>query len=65
MVRPSPPATIRGWSRIPELVLLTLVVAMGVGWAQETRHRGPENTRLREQNRKLEEMRLHWLAANQ
>jgi hypothetical protein len=50
---------------IRELVLLTLVVAMGIGWALECRHRGPENTRLREQNQKLLDMRQYWLSENQ
>jgi hypothetical protein len=51
---------------IRELVLLTLVVAMGVGWWQEVRHRGPENARLRADNSRLaaewKVMRRAWLS---
>jgi len=51
---------------IRELVLLTLVVAMGVGWAQEYRRRGPENARLRAENEKLvaqwKEMYRAWIS---
>lgn len=36
-----------------DLFWLTVVVAMELGWWMETRHRGPENMRLRESYSRL------------